>query len=98
LESTRHPYYYVLDDLPEPVPRAARDAESVRDVVLDVGEGILAQEFERRRRAACSTCDYPIVCPVANARRQRNRCRRSVWGGKRFRGSLDIGVQEAYTG
>jgi CRISPR/Cas system-associated exonuclease Cas4 (RecB family) len=66
LESTRQAYYYVLDDLKVPVARGDRDAESVRNIVLEVGEGILAQEFEPTpSRAACSTCDYRIVCPVA---------------------------------
>ena len=46
--------------------RDERDAESVKDVVLEVGEGILAQEFEPTpSRAVCSMCDYRIVCPAA---------------------------------
>jgi DNA helicase-2/ATP-dependent DNA helicase PcrA len=66
LESSQQAYYYVLDDLKVPVPRDERDAESVKDIVLEVGEGILAQEFEPTpSRAACSLCDYRIVCPVA---------------------------------
>jgi DNA helicase II / ATP-dependent DNA helicase PcrA len=66
LESSQQAYYYVLDDLKVPVPRNERDAESVKDIVLEVGEGILAQEFEPTpSRAACSLCDYRIVCPVA---------------------------------
>lgn len=66
LESSRQAYYYVLDDLKVPVPRSERDAASVTDVVLEVGEGILAQEFEPTpSHAACSICDYRIVCPVA---------------------------------
>ena len=68
LESSRQAYYYVLDDLKVPVPRSQQDAESVKDVVLEVGEGILAQEFEPTpSRAACSICDYRIVCPAAEA-------------------------------
>jgi RecB family exonuclease len=66
LESSRQAYYYVLDDLKVPVPRSAQDAESVRDIVLEVGEGILAQAFEPTpSQAACSMCDYRIVCPAA---------------------------------
>ncbi|HXR28269.1 MAG TPA: PD-(D/E)XK nuclease family protein [Solirubrobacteraceae bacterium] len=66
LESSCQAYYYVLDDLKVPVPRSERDAESVRDVVLEVGEGILAQAFEPTPSpAACSICDYRIVCPAA---------------------------------
>jgi DNA helicase-2/ATP-dependent DNA helicase PcrA len=66
LESSQQAYYYVLDDLKVPVLRGERDAESVKDIVLEVGEGILAQEFEPTpSRTACSMCDYRIVCPAA---------------------------------
>ncbi|MHB8241030.1 MAG: RecB family exonuclease [Solirubrobacteraceae bacterium] len=66
LESSSQAYYYVLDDLKVPVPRDERDGEAVTDIVLEVGEGILAQEFEPTpSRAACSICDYRIVCPAA---------------------------------
>jgi DNA helicase-2/ATP-dependent DNA helicase PcrA len=66
LESSRQAYYYVLDDLKVPVPRTERDAEAVTNIVLEVGEGILGQEFEPTPSpAACSICDYRIVCPAA---------------------------------
>jgi CRISPR/Cas system-associated exonuclease Cas4 (RecB family) len=66
LESSQQAYYYVLDDLKVPVARDERDAEWVSGVVLEVGEGILGQEFEPTpSRAACSICDYRIVCPAA---------------------------------
>jgi CRISPR/Cas system-associated exonuclease Cas4 (RecB family) len=66
LESSQQAYYYVLDDLKVPVARDERDAQWVTGVVLEVGEGILAQEFEPTpSRAACSICDYRIVCPAA---------------------------------
>jgi RecB family exonuclease len=66
LDSSRQAYYYVLDDLKVPVPRSERDAEAVKDIVLEVGEGILAQAFEPTpSQAACSICDYRIVCPAA---------------------------------
>ncbi len=66
LESSCQTYYYVLDDLRVPVPRSERDGEAVKDVVLEVGEGILAQDFSPTpSRAACSICDYRIVCPAA---------------------------------
>ena len=61
-------YYYVLDDLKVPVHPAERSAETVEDIVLEVGEGILAEEFQPTpSRAACSMCDYRIVCPAAEA-------------------------------
>jgi DNA helicase II / ATP-dependent DNA helicase PcrA len=66
LESSQQAYYYVLDDLKVPVHRDERDAEAVKGIVLEVGDGILAQEFEPTpSHAACSICDYRIVCPVA---------------------------------
>jgi DNA helicase-2/ATP-dependent DNA helicase PcrA len=66
LPSSRQAYYYVLDDRKVPVPREARDTDSVTDIVMEVGEGILAQRFEPTpSQAACSICDYRIVCPAA---------------------------------
>ncbi|MGD0452805.1 MAG: PD-(D/E)XK nuclease family protein [Solirubrobacteraceae bacterium] len=66
LESSQQAYYYVLDDLKVPVHRGEQDADWVKGVVLEVGTGILAQEFEPTpSRAACSICDYRIVCPAA---------------------------------
>ena len=68
LASSQQAYYYVLDDLIVPVARGERDAETVKGIVLEVGEGILGQEFEPTpSRPACSICDYRIVCPAAEA-------------------------------
>ncbi len=68
LESSRQAYYYVLDDLKVPVPRTERDAASVEEVVLEVGEGILAERFEPTPSpSACALCDHRIVCPAAEA-------------------------------
>ncbi len=68
LESSEQAYYYILDDLKVPVPKDARDAEAVTDTVIEVGEGILAQEFEPTpSHAACAICDYRIVCPAAES-------------------------------
>jgi DNA helicase-2/ATP-dependent DNA helicase PcrA len=67
LPSSRQAYYYVLDDVRVPVPHSERFADAVKDIVLEVGEGILAQEFAPTpSRAACSLCDYRIVCPAAD--------------------------------
>ncbi len=66
LESSRQAYYYVLDDLIVPVERGERDAEAVKGLVLEVGEGVLAQAFEPTpSRTVCAMCDYRIVCPAA---------------------------------
>src|SRR5260370_30693057 len=68
LDSSRQAYYYVLDDVRVTVPRDQRDADAVREIVLEVGEGILAQDFEPTPSpAACSLCHYRIVCPAAAA-------------------------------
>jgi DNA helicase-2/ATP-dependent DNA helicase PcrA len=49
------------------VPHSKRDPDTVRDLVLEVGEGILAQNFSPTpSRGACSICDYRIVCPAAD--------------------------------
>jgi DNA helicase-2/ATP-dependent DNA helicase PcrA len=66
LECSRQAYYYVLDDVKVPVPRGERDAATVEEIVLEVGEGILAQRFEPTpSQSACSICDHRIVCPAA---------------------------------
>jgi RecB family exonuclease len=66
LASSRQAYYYVLDDLKVPLARGEQDDDAVEDIVLEVGDGILAQEFEPTpSRTACSMCDYRIVCPAA---------------------------------
>ncbi len=66
LESSQQAYYYVLDDLKVPVPRSEQHAASVTALVMEVGEGILGQQFEPTpSHAACSICDYRIVCPAA---------------------------------
>jgi RecB family exonuclease len=66
LEASQQAYYYVLDDLKVPVPRDEADTEWVKETVLAVGEGILDQQFEPTpSHAACSICDYRIVCPAA---------------------------------
>jgi DNA helicase-2/ATP-dependent DNA helicase PcrA len=66
LESSRQAYYYVLDDRKVPVPAGDGEPDKIADTVLEVGEGILAQEFEPTpSRASCSICDYRIACPAA---------------------------------
>jgi DNA helicase-2/ATP-dependent DNA helicase PcrA len=66
LESSRQAYYYLLDDRRVPVPRGEDGEEWVREAILRVGEGILAQDFEPTPSpAVCALCDYRIVCPAA---------------------------------
>jgi DNA helicase-2/ATP-dependent DNA helicase PcrA len=67
LDASRQAYYYLLDDEKVEVPSDGEDrAEWVREVATEVAEGILAQGFEPTPSfAACSVCDYRLVCPAA---------------------------------
>jgi DNA helicase II / ATP-dependent DNA helicase PcrA len=67
LEAFRQAYYYLLDDRKVEVPADAGDrAEWVQEVAMEVAEGILSQGFEPTPSfAACSMCDYRLVCPAA---------------------------------
>ncbi|HEV7460825.1 MAG TPA: ATP-dependent DNA helicase, partial [Solirubrobacteraceae bacterium] len=66
LEASQQAYYYLLDDEKVPVERDERDRDWIMDTVLEVAEGILAQGFEPTPSyAACSTCDFRIICPAA---------------------------------
>jgi DNA helicase-2/ATP-dependent DNA helicase PcrA len=68
LDSVRLAYHYVLDDCKVDVPCGPEGPDAVRETVLEVGEGILAQQFAATpSRSACSMCDYRITCPVAEA-------------------------------
>jgi DNA helicase-2/ATP-dependent DNA helicase PcrA len=64
LDSSRQAYYYLLDDEKVEVP--GDGGEWVQEVVREVADGILAQGFEPTPSfAACSVCDYRLVCPAA---------------------------------
>jgi DNA helicase-2/ATP-dependent DNA helicase PcrA len=59
-------YYYVLDADKVAAPVRPDDAERVERTVLQVGEGILGQDFEPRPSpTVCGWCDYRLVCPAA---------------------------------
>ena len=61
-------YYYVLDGEKVEVESGPDDRERVERTVLEVGEGVLGQDFEPRPSpAVCSWCDYRLVCPAAEA-------------------------------
>ncbi len=65
LDAASRAYYYVLDDLVVRLPDDT-DEDRVSATVLEVGEGIMGQRFEPTpSRAACSICDFRIVCPAA---------------------------------
>jgi DNA helicase II / ATP-dependent DNA helicase PcrA len=66
LEAAQQAYYYVLDDAKVPVQRDSEARAWITDTVLEVADGIMSQGFEPTPSyAACSMCDYRIVCPAA---------------------------------
>ncbi|MHB8657350.1 MAG: ATP-dependent helicase [Solirubrobacteraceae bacterium] len=67
LDSSRQAYYYLLDDTKVTVPGDDEErADWIRGVAIEVAEGILSQGFEPTPSlAACSICDYRLVCPAA---------------------------------
>jgi DNA helicase-2/ATP-dependent DNA helicase PcrA len=68
IEASTGSYYYVLDGDKVAAPTKPDDAERVERTVLQVGEGILSQDFEPRPSPkVCSWCDYRLICPAAEA-------------------------------
>jgi DNA helicase-2/ATP-dependent DNA helicase PcrA len=67
LDSSQQAYYYVLDDQKVAVPDDRQDRfEWIQEVAMEVAHGILSQGFEPTPSfAACSVCDYRLVCPAA---------------------------------
>ena len=67
LDTSQQAYYYVLDDQKVTVTADGEDrSEWIREVATEVAEGILSQGFEPTPSlAACSMCDYRLVCPAA---------------------------------
>jgi DNA helicase II / ATP-dependent DNA helicase PcrA len=67
LDASQQAYYYVLDDQKVTVPADRRDRfDWIQEVAMGVAEGILSQGFEPTPSfAACSLCDYRLVCPAA---------------------------------
>ncbi|MET0559791.1 MAG: ATP-dependent DNA helicase [Solirubrobacterales bacterium] len=61
-------YYYVLDGDKVAAPSKPDDAERVERTVLQVGEGVIGQDFEPRPSpTVCSWCDYRLICPAAES-------------------------------
>jgi DNA helicase-2/ATP-dependent DNA helicase PcrA len=68
LEGAAGSYWYVLADRKVAVGGSADDLERVEGVVLEVGEGILDQDFEPRPSPEiCSWCDFRLICPASEA-------------------------------
>jgi DNA helicase-2/ATP-dependent DNA helicase PcrA len=68
LDARTGSYYYVLDAEKVTAPTKPDDAERVERTVLQVGEGVLGQDFEPRPSArVCGWCDYRLICPAAES-------------------------------
>jgi DNA helicase-2/ATP-dependent DNA helicase PcrA len=68
LEGAAGSYWYVLADEKVAVGGSPDDLERVERVVLEVGEGILGQDFEPRPSPEiCSWCDFRLICPASEA-------------------------------
>ncbi|HEY5053511.1 MAG TPA: ATP-dependent DNA helicase, partial [Solirubrobacterales bacterium] len=68
IEAGTGSYYYVLDAEKVAAPTKPDDAERVERTVLQVGEGVLGQDFEPRPSpAVCGWCDYRLICPAAES-------------------------------
>jgi DNA helicase II / ATP-dependent DNA helicase PcrA len=66
IEAGKGSYYYVLDAEKVAAPTKPDDAERVERTVLEVGEGVLGQDFEPRPApTTCGWCDYSLICPAA---------------------------------
>ena len=64
--SAAQSYYYVLDNEKVPVEHSDEELERVRGAVVDIADGILAQDFEPTPSPEiCAVCDYRIICPAA---------------------------------
>jgi DNA helicase-2/ATP-dependent DNA helicase PcrA len=68
LDSAAGSYWYVLADEKVAVGSSPDDLERVEGTVLEVGEGILGQDFEPRPSPEiCSWCDFRLICPASEA-------------------------------
>jgi DNA helicase-2/ATP-dependent DNA helicase PcrA len=68
LEAAAGTYWYVLADEKVAVKGSPDERERVEGVVLEVGDGILGQDFEPRPSPEiCSWCDFRLICPASEA-------------------------------
>src|SRR6476659_1185017 len=68
LEANTGSYYYERDAEKVAAPIGPDDAERVERTVLQVGEGVLGQDFEPRPSpTVCGWCDYRLICPAAES-------------------------------
>jgi DNA helicase-2/ATP-dependent DNA helicase PcrA len=68
LDGAAGSYWYVLADEKVAVGSSPDDLERVEGTVLEVGEGVLGQDFEPRPSPEiCSWCDFRLICPASEA-------------------------------
>ena len=68
LDGAAGSYWYVLADEKVAVGSSPDDLERVEGTVLEVGEGILGQDFEPRPSPViCEWCDFKLICPASEA-------------------------------
>ncbi|MGZ5335303.1 MAG: PD-(D/E)XK nuclease family protein, partial [Solirubrobacterales bacterium] len=68
LDGAAGSYWYVLADEKVAVGASPDDLERVEGTVMEVGEGILSQDFEPRPSPEiCSWCDFRLLCPASEA-------------------------------
>lgn len=68
LDGAAGSYWYVLADEKVAVGSSPDDLERVEGTVVEVGEGILGQDFEPRPSPViCSWCDFRLICPASEA-------------------------------
>jgi DNA helicase-2/ATP-dependent DNA helicase PcrA len=68
LDGAAGSYWYVLADEKVDVGSSPDDLERVEGTVLEVGEGILGQDFEPRPSPViCEWCDFKLICPASEA-------------------------------
>jgi DNA helicase-2/ATP-dependent DNA helicase PcrA len=61
-------YYYVLEGAKVEIGAGSDDRERVERTALEVGEGVMGQDFEPRPSPeVCSWCDFRTVCPASEA-------------------------------
>ncbi|MEA2196909.1 MAG: ATP-dependent helicase UvrD/PcrA [Solirubrobacteraceae bacterium] len=66
LDASRQAYHYLLDDKKVALAHGDGDRDWILEVTNEVADGILSQGFEPTPSfAACSLCDYRLVCPAA---------------------------------
>ncbi len=69
LDGAAGSYWYVLADEKVAVGSSPDDLERVEGTVLEVGEGILGQDFEPRPSPViCAWCDFKLICPASRRR------------------------------